>query len=159
MILPNGYDEADFDRSLKVYEDKWTISYTGTFAADYSMDGFTGHEGLPPEKRSKVRVQFIGKRDEISEKRLIQLREQTGVKLFSKATFPTQRRWLPCNNLMLCYWVFPIGKQQGDSDGKIFEYLGSKRPILGVGPVDGDAAEIISQTQARRFLTTPILKG
>ncbi len=30
--------------------------------------------------------------------------------------------------------------------GKIFEYLGAKRPILCIGPVDGDAADIIHQS-------------
>jgi len=37
---------------------------------------------------------------------------------------------------------------KGVLTGKIFEYLLAKRPILCIGPEDGDAAAIINQTQA-----------
>jgi glycosyltransferase involved in cell wall biosynthesis len=36
----------------------------------------------------------------------------------------------------------------GNLPGKLFEYLASGKPILGVGAVDGDAAEILQQTKA-----------
>jgi glycosyltransferase involved in cell wall biosynthesis len=36
----------------------------------------------------------------------------------------------------------------GNLPGKFFEYLASGRPILGVGPAQGDAAEILQQTNA-----------
>jgi hypothetical protein len=32
--------------------------------------------------------------------------------------------------------------------GKFFEYLAAKRPILCLGPVDGDAAQILSETRS-----------
>ena len=32
--------------------------------------------------------------------------------------------------------------------GKLFEYLASGRPILCIGPEDGDAARVIKETQA-----------
>jgi len=31
--------------------------------------------------------------------------------------------------------------------GKFFEYLAAKRPVLCIGPTDGDAAEIIKETK------------
>ncbi len=36
----------------------------------------------------------------------------------------------------------------GNLPGKFFEYLASGRPILGIGPESGDAAQILKQTQA-----------
>jgi hypothetical protein len=36
----------------------------------------------------------------------------------------------------------------GNLPGKFFEYLASGKPILGIGPADGDAAEILQQTHA-----------
>jgi glycosyltransferase involved in cell wall biosynthesis len=36
----------------------------------------------------------------------------------------------------------------GNLPGKFFEYLASGKPILGIGPVNGDAAEILNQTKA-----------
>ena len=37
---------------------------------------------------------------------------------------------------------------KGIITGKIFEYLQAKRPILALGPIDGDLAEIIKETNA-----------
>lgn len=37
---------------------------------------------------------------------------------------------------------------KGVITGKIFEYLGAKRPILCIGPKDGDAAAIINEAKA-----------
>ena len=36
----------------------------------------------------------------------------------------------------------------GNLPGKFFEYLASGKPILGIGPADGDAAEILLQSNA-----------
>lgn len=38
--------------------------------------------------------------------------------------------------------------------GKIFEYLAVKTTVLGIGPKDGDAAQIIQQTDAGQFFET-----
>ena len=37
---------------------------------------------------------------------------------------------------------------KGNLTGKLFEYIGSRTPILCLGPVDGDAAAIITSAQA-----------
>jgi hypothetical protein len=39
----------------------------------------------------------------------------------------------------------------GNLPGKFFEYLASGRPILGIGPVEGDAAQILEQTHAGKI--------
>jgi len=36
--------------------------------------------------------------------------------------------------------------------GKIFEYLQSQRPVIGIGPVDGDLADILNETQAGQMI-------
>jgi glycosyltransferase involved in cell wall biosynthesis len=36
---------------------------------------------------------------------------------------------------------------KGILTGKFFEYLASKRPVLGVGPLDGDAAGVLKETR------------
>jgi len=35
---------------------------------------------------------------------------------------------------------------KGILTGKFYEYLAAKRPILGVGPTDGDAAAVLQET-------------
>lgn len=36
--------------------------------------------------------------------------------------------------------------------GKLFDYLGTQRPILGIGPIDGEVHQIISQTHSGYFI-------
>ncbi len=44
-----------------------------------------------------------------------------------------------------------LPNNKGILTGKIFEYLGSGRPIWGFGPTDGDAQDILLQSQAGSF--------
>jgi len=43
--------------------------------------------------------------------------------------------------------------------GKIFEYLQSQRPVIGIGPVDGDLADILNETQAGQMIDFEDVKG
>jgi len=45
---------------------------------------------------------------------------------------------LPLNN---------VKSQKGIVTGKLFEYLASQQPILGIGPKDGDAAAILNEQE------------
>jgi hypothetical protein len=40
------------------------------------------------------------------------------------------------------------GNAKGILTGKFYEYLAAKRPILAVGPTDGDAAAVLNETGA-----------
>ena len=44
------------------------------------------------------------------------------------------------------------GNAKGILTGKFYEYLAAKRPILAVGPTDGDAASVLNQTGAGKMV-------
>ena len=48
--------------------------------------------------------------------------------------------------LLLC--INRVAGAEGIVTGKLYEYLASGRPVLGVGPAGGDAAAILSETSA-----------
>jgi glycosyltransferase involved in cell wall biosynthesis len=52
--------------------------------------------------------------------------------------------------LLLCVNKVPSAKSV--VTGKVFEYLQSNRPILAIGPVDGDLAEILEETNAGKMV-------
>jgi hypothetical protein len=47
-----------------------------------------------------------------------------------------------------------LPNNKGILTGKIFEYIGSGRPIWGFGPTDGDAQEILTQSAAGALFET-----
>ena len=59
-------------------------------------------------------------------------------------------RYMQESNALLL--VIPdVPKANGILTGKLFEYLGAARPIIALGPVDGDAATILKETGAGRM--------
>ena len=44
------------------------------------------------------------------------------------------------------------GNAKGILTGKFFEYLASKRPIMAIGPTDGDAAAVLNETGAGKMV-------
>jgi hypothetical protein len=55
------------------------------------------------------------------------------------------------NSDLLLLIIPSIEGNKGIVTGKIFEYIASMRPVLGIGPVDGDAADILSDTGAGKM--------
>jgi hypothetical protein len=44
-----------------------------------------------------------------------------------------------------------VAKNNGILTGKLFEYIGSGHPIIGIGPVYGDAAKILNESQTGKM--------
>jgi hypothetical protein len=55
--------------------------------------------------------------------------------------------------LLLLLWNDP--RERGVYTGKLFEYLGARRPILGIGPADNVAADLIRERQAGMVSADP----
>jgi hypothetical protein len=62
-------------------------------------------------------------------------------------------RQMNADILLLLQWNDP--KEQGNVPGKVFEYLGARRPILGLGLEDGVPARIIAEREAGVVVNDP----
>jgi glycosyltransferase involved in cell wall biosynthesis len=149
-VVPNGYDEEDFKGAEAVAPDRFTIVHIGAMNRDRNHDAFwKAVAGILNDRMSgpEIRIRLIGKLDvavlhSIKKERLDAVVEKIpylahdriASELMSAALL-----YLPINNT-------PNAK--GIQTGKIFEYIASGRPVLGVGPVDGDAATILEECQA-----------
>ena len=136
-VIPNGFDEEDFSVSSTNKNNKFLLSYVGTITKDYPLDSI---------KKSitnlNINLEFTGKADHPTKHLLNEI-----------AGFNNHVKHKESINLLLAsdmlLLVIPkIANNKGILTGKLFEYLGARKPILCIGPTDGDAAKIIKECKA-----------
>lgn len=139
-VIYNAFDEKDFDRSLKSTNSVFTITYTGTLSSEYPVDGLLKALAM---LSFDFCIQFVGKVDaEIAEK----FKQSLGAKVKFLPFVPHLQsvQYLQHSNLLLL--IIPnASNNKGILTGKLFEYIGAAKPILCLGPINGDAANIVNQ--------------
>lgn len=150
-VIPNGYDEADFpnERSVNANSIK-RITYVGTMADSYVPEVFFKvlSELQSEEPTLAFELQFVGS---VSQ----QIREQLQtyqLKVNFEAHVPHAhaiRYMLDSSILFLAIPAVPDA--EGILTGKLFEYLACQRPIVALGPEQGDAASILRLTEAGKM--------
>lgn len=146
-IIPNGFDPEDFeglesDKSKKSF----TILYAGTLTDQYPLKGFLN--ALEASSFSKkVTLKFIGRQDQSSRQLLEIFSKSLDIQLVGY--IPKAKLNQELVNCDATLMIIPeIANNKGILTGKLFDYLGAGKSILCIGPVDGDAAEIINDTSA-----------
>jgi len=143
LVIPNGFDESDFPTTNRKKGDIFTISYTGTLAANYDISGFIK---VLKNFKGDYRLQFVGKVD-ANVQRLID--NEIGDHSIFKGFVPHSESINTLLSSDMLLLVIPVIKDnEGILTGKLFEYIGSGKPILCLGPKHGDAANIITHAEA-----------
>ena len=158
-LITNGYDECDFPKgpcteaygcTAENMEKDFVVTHTGLFAADGNptvLWNVLSEKSRKDESfRKMLKIRLIGKTDEqiISSIKAAGLEgnlEDMGYQPHSKAI--EQQR----NASLL---ILPLRKEpeyKAVLPGKLFEYLASWRPVLGIGQSDGAMSMILNQTK------------
>jgi len=151
-LITNGFDEDDFKGIGTIRTEKFTIRHVGV--VDELRDPRPAMEAIKEIFQSdsdisnQIIIEFIGKVNS-SFKTYVQNDRQ----LSAIASFVDQ---VPHDKLLNLYGSTDLqllilahtAIAPGNLPGKFFEYLASGKPILGIGPVQGDAAKILQQTRA-----------
>lgn len=148
-IISNGYDEADDQLSAVQLDEKFSISHIGTLNA--ARNPYTLWKMLSdicnenPQFKSDLQIKLIGKVDfsVLEDIRISGLQQQLlKIDYLSHSEAIVQQQ----SSQVLLLLINNSGNAKGILTGKFYEYLASKRPILGVGPTDGDAAQVLHET-------------
>jgi glycosyltransferase involved in cell wall biosynthesis len=152
-VITNGFDPDDFgkDSITNPQDDILTIGYTGTLSDEYDLSGFlSALSGISGKIQKTVKLNFTGSIISYWRERLSKLDNKIEISFSEHVSHDEAIRQMHRSDLLLL--IIPsIAGNKGIVTGKIFEYIASGRPVLGIGPVDGDAADILSVTQRGRM--------
>jgi glycosyltransferase involved in cell wall biosynthesis len=144
-VISNGYDEEDFAGLTPSKPEILTISYVGTLSGSYPVRGFLNALKPLNEKGISFRLRFTGVVSPEQKEMIISAAGQSNVEFipFSKH-LSAIRNMLDTSALLL---IIPDHQSSRSIiTGKLFEYLASGKPVICLGPVDGDAARILEET-------------
>ena len=149
-VIHNGYDADDFgELSAPPEEDHFVLTYVGSLYASRNprtlwkvLGRLRSREALP-----RLRLRLVGSIDpeverELAASGLADVAEKAGYVPHPRAVEHMQR------STMRLLVIEAFAAAEGMITGKLYEYLASGRPVLGMGPPGGDAAELLRRTGA-----------
>jgi glycosyltransferase involved in cell wall biosynthesis len=168
-VITNGYDNEIRSAEDTVLDKMFTISYIGLLPKQSNPKLFfkvlqelcSQNEDF----KNDLKLNFIG---DISDDVRVEVLKNNLEKNTSFKGYVDHEKAIEFQNKaqVLLLLIPNIEKSKGILTGKLFEYLIAKRPILAIGPEDGDLAEIIKETDSgtlidfsnREQLSSEILK-
>jgi len=148
-VIPNGFDTEE-NKIESTLDAKFTITHVGLMNADRNPYSFWKaiHEIAEENDQfaKDYEIQLVGSvAAEVTDLiHKLELKNVTDLGYLSHK----EVRGYQCRSQVLLLAVNNVKSAKGIITGKIFEYLQAKRPILAIGPEDGDLAEIIKDTNA-----------
>lgn len=141
-ILPNGYDEEDFEGILPITPDKFTITYVGSLSPAYPVNGLIeAVKGLRVNDKP-VSLKFVGTVPEPIQELFPVDEEGNRPDFIQYCEHPEAIRYM-MESTMLLLIIPDHPSNKSILTGKIFEYLATGKPVLLLGPADGDAAQLM----------------
>lgn len=148
-VVPNGYDEADFMINQVPAETKKIITYTGTISDAYDVNGFLDAlSSLDAGLKKDVLIRFVGKVSTPIAKRFWERGFE--VETVGYVNHEKSIEYLFRSSILLLV-VPKVASNKGILTGKFFEYLASRKPVLAIGPTDGDLAQIVKETNCGKI--------
>ena len=149
--ITNGYDEEDFTGPAPTPDGRFNITHTGLFASDGNP--FTLWKVLEkmassvPGFREDLRIRLVGKVD----REVMDAIKAAGLADNVVALGPTDHATAVREQRSASLLILPLRNDplyKPILPGKLFEYLASRRPILGIGQEDGAMARVLFSTRA-----------
>ncbi|MFP4064488.1 MAG: glycosyltransferase family 4 protein [Bacteroidales bacterium] len=150
-VISNGFDPDDFPELPEFNYERFRITHLGSMNADrnpqmlwYVLQNLVKED---PFFRDFLHIRLTGKTDITVRKSL----EDAGLMPFTTFTPPLPHRQALAHAADSAILLLPLNNTpnvMGITTGKLFEYLGLRRPVLCIGPPEGDAARIIRETRS-----------
>ncbi|MEW6652317.1 MAG: glycosyltransferase [Bacteroidota bacterium] len=158
IILPHGFDPEDFTQTevIKRTSGKMKLTYSGIFyeniTPEFLLRAFKELSIEKPQIASQIELEFIGHLREENKKLIMELNLSEFVKEHGYLEHSEVVKYLVSTDVL---WMMVGNIPNADtiSTSKLFEYFGTRKPILGCVP-DGAARNALTEYGAS-FLTYP----
>ena len=142
-VLPNGFDEEDFEGIVPTIPAKFTLTYVGTLSPAYPVRGFIDAVKTVREGGLSLSLKFVGTVPGQIQDQFPADDEGMKPEFIPYCEHPAAIRHMMDSSLLLL--IIPDhASSRSILTGKIFEYLATEKPILFLGPADGDAARLLT---------------
>jgi glycosyltransferase involved in cell wall biosynthesis len=146
-IITNGFDEDDFAGLTGSNPEKFTISYIGTLSDSYPVRGLLEAMKNLREKGFDFLFRFVGTVSPDQKDLILSSLNGSYLEFIPYVDHSSAIKYMLDTTVLLL--IIPDHKSNKSIiTGKIFEYIASGKPVICLGPVDGDADEIIKSSGA-----------
>jgi glycosyltransferase involved in cell wall biosynthesis len=149
-VIPLGYDPDDFTNSVDL-DSYFTISHLGLLGQDRNPSSFLKVvKDLCTEDQSfaeQFRLQLVGKVNVELQNQITDLKLEEQVIYRGQVNRMEALKMMQASHLLLLL-LNKAGNVSGRIPGKVFEYIGAKRPILSLGPEGTDIGRMLHQSNS-----------
>jgi len=151
-VIFNGFDHKKYEKISPVRYSRFTIFYAGNMRKTQCPDMFfNALQSLIKRGMDKISLRIAGSvhpdiQQEMDKRNLIDYCTFLGYLKHQEVI----REMYNADLLLLLIPDTP--KNEGIITGKLFEYIASGNPVLGFGPEQGDAANILNETETGQML-------
>lgn len=149
--IPNGFDSHDFEYINNTENEKFTITYTGSMYGrrnPYSL--FKTIEMLVEENlisKNDFRIRLIGRFGNEIFEMINNASFKENIEIINY--LPHKQSIIELQRSDVLLLIVDESKESEEIvPGKVYEYLGVKKPIFAIGPEKGAIADLLSETNA-----------
>ena len=154
-VITNGFDADDFRNHRSNLDNQFSIIHAGSMNRNRNSCILwsalerlcRNHEAF----RSNLKIILIGPTDYTIFKSIEKRGLTANLEKIDRLPHKEALRRV-CRSQLLLLPINRTPNDQGRIPAKLYEYLASKRPVLCIGPLDGDAARVIRWTRAGKVL-------
>jgi glycosyltransferase involved in cell wall biosynthesis len=159
-VIPNGFDETDFTVDRISPRDQFIVTHIGTLTNNQDPNNFfLAFKHLIENNPSVTfKLKFVGKISALHQTTIKNLGFEKLTDFQSHVNHKESVRITMSSSILLLA-IAKTKENRGILSGKLFEYIAAGRPILGIGPPDGDAAAIIKECNAGNMFDYDDLAG
>jgi len=154
-VIPNGFDSVDYGTQIIPLDKKFTLAYIGSFSPSRNLPTLwkalgelvAEHTGFATHFQLKMAGQLDQSvRKNIDKEELTPFLNHVGYLNHKEVLTFSQ------SSQVLLLSVNRTKNAKGIITGKVFEYLNTGRPILTIGPEDGDLADLLKSVNVQSVI-------